>query len=55
MERRCCHMRRYWRVHRLAMVNHQTGKSTGLMFEDYSFGAGLDDKDFVKGVLQRIR
>ncbi len=37
------------------MVNHQTGKSTDLIYSDYTFGAGLDDGDFVKGVLARTR
>jgi outer membrane lipoprotein-sorting protein len=45
----------YWRAHRLSMVNHQTGKSTDLIYSDYTFGAGLDDGDFVKGVLARTR
>jgi hypothetical protein len=37
------------------MVNHQTGKSTDLVYSDYSFGAGLGDNDFVRGALQRVR
>jgi len=37
------------------MVNHQTGKSTDLLYSDYSFGAGLNDSDFVRGVLQHVR
>jgi outer membrane lipoprotein-sorting protein len=45
----------YWRAHQLAMVNHQTRKSTDLRFEEYRFGTGLRDRDFVKGVLKRIR
>jgi outer membrane lipoprotein-sorting protein len=45
----------YWRPHRMAMVNHQTGKSTDLIYSDYRFGTGLDDGDFVKGVLTRTR
>ncbi len=45
----------YWRPHLLAMVNHQTGKSTDLSYSDYEFGSGRDDGDFVKGVLARIR
>jgi hypothetical protein len=45
----------YWRAQTLRMVNHQTGKSTDLIYADYSFGNGLDDADFVKGVLTRIR
>jgi outer membrane lipoprotein-sorting protein len=45
----------YWRAHVLRMVNHQTGKSTDLMYSDYRFGLGLSDSDFVKGALSRIR
>ncbi len=45
----------YWRPHRLAMVNHKTGKSTDLTYSDYVFGSDLHDNDFVKGVLPRIR
>jgi len=45
----------YWRAHTLSMVNHQTGKSTDLAYSDYAFGAGLDEGDFVKGALSRIR
>jgi hypothetical protein len=37
------------------MVNHQTRKSTDLIYSDYVFSAGLDDGDFVKVVLTRIR
>ena len=37
------------------MVNHQTGKSTDPIYGDYTFGAGLNDNDFVKGVLKRVR
>ena len=46
---------KYWRAQKLAMVNHQTGKSTDLIYEDYVFGVGLNDRNFSKGVLQRIR
>jgi outer membrane lipoprotein-sorting protein len=45
----------YWRAQRLSMVNHQTKKSTDLIYSDYAFGADLDDADFVKGVLARVR
>ena len=44
-----------WRAHRFAMVNHQTGKSTDLLYDDYKFKTGLNDKDFVKNVLTRTR
>lgn len=45
----------YWRAHRMEMVNHQTGKSTDLLFENYEFGTGLADRDFDESVLKRIR
>ena len=45
----------YWRPHELFMVNHQTGKSTDLVYSEYRFQAGLKDGDFVKGVLRRVR
>ena len=44
-----------WRPHTLRMSNHQTGKSTDLVYSDYSFKIGLGDRDFVKGMLKRIR
>ena len=46
---------KYWRAHLLAMTNHQTKKSTDLVFGDYQFKTGLRDRDFVKNVLKRIR
>ena len=46
---------KFWRAHTFTMVNHQTGKSTDLIYDDYVFGVGLDDNDFIKGVLRRIR
>lgn len=42
-----------WRAHALTMTNHQTGKSTELVYSDYEFGVGLTDNDFVRGVLER--
>ena len=44
-----------WRSHRMKMVNHQTGKSTDLIYGDYRFSVGLDDGNFVKGRLARLR
>jgi len=44
-----------WRSHRFEMVNHQTGKSTELVYGDYVFGADLKDADFVKGRMTRLR
>ena len=44
-----------WRPHHFYMENHQTGKSTELTYSDYRFKTGLKHKDFVRGVLGRIR
>ena len=44
-----------WRAHTLRMVNHQTGKSTDLVYGEYAFNTGLDEGDFVKGRLSRLR
>jgi predicted RND superfamily exporter protein/outer membrane lipoprotein-sorting protein len=44
-----------WRSHRMEMVNHQTGKSTDLIYSDYRFNVGLNDSNFVKGRLARLR
>jgi outer membrane lipoprotein-sorting protein len=46
---------RYWRAHEMRMVNHQTGKSTDLTFEDYAFRTGLSDRDFDQKALSRAR
>ena len=43
-----------WRSHTFLMINHKTGKSTDLIYSNYRFKTGIDDKDFVKGVLKRI-
>jgi hypothetical protein len=37
------------------MVNHQTGKSTDLHWENYQFQIGLEDSDFNRAVLARTR
>lgn len=44
----------FWRAHKMAMTNHQTGKSTDLIFKNYSFGLELSDSDFTKGRLARL-
>jgi outer membrane lipoprotein-sorting protein len=45
----------FWRAEEMHMVNHQTGKSTRLIFDDYEFATGLKDADFNKNSLIRIR
>ncbi|MDX1403298.1 MAG: efflux RND transporter permease subunit [Woeseiaceae bacterium] len=44
-----------WRSHRMSMVNHQTGKSTDLVYGDFRFSIGLAESEFVKGRLARLR
>jgi outer membrane lipoprotein-sorting protein len=44
-----------WRAHLLSMTNVQTNKQTDLLYEDFRFGVGLDNDDFVKGRLSRLR
>lgn len=46
---------KYWRPGRLDMVNHQTGKSTTLLFKDYKFRNGFKDRDFDQNSLQSAR
>lgn len=45
----------FWRAHTVRMVNHQTNKSTDLVYGEYKFNVGLTDSDFVKGRLSRLR
>lgn len=44
-----------WRSHKFVMNNHQTGKSTELIYSDYEFKTGLTENDFVKGILKRVK
>jgi outer membrane lipoprotein-sorting protein len=46
---------RFWRADEMNMVNHQSGKSTQLLFSDYEFGFGLADSDFTQNALKRVR
>ncbi|MFK8026522.1 MAG: outer membrane lipoprotein-sorting protein [Gammaproteobacteria bacterium] len=43
-----------WRAHTFSMKNHQTEKSTELIYSDYQFKTGLTENDFVKGILKRV-
>nr|WP_245635167.1 outer membrane lipoprotein-sorting protein [Marinobacterium profundum] len=45
----------YWRPAKMIMKNHQNGKGTTLIFEDYRFRTGLTDSDFNRSALSRIR
>ncbi len=46
---------KYWRPDEMNMINHQTGKSTQLVFTNYKFRTGLKDRDFNKNSLKRAR
>lgn len=45
----------YWRAHTMEMTNHQTGKKSILTWSNYEFKTGLEDSDFNKAKLKRIR
>lgn len=45
----------YWRADRMEMVNHQTGKATTLLWADYSFRNGYEDRDFDQRSLRNVR
>ncbi len=49
------HLGKFWRANQLEMVNHQSGKSTFLEYNDLKLKTGLDDKDFNKNALKRAR
>jgi len=48
-------LEKYWRSEQLKMVNHQTGKSTDLHFNNYEFANGYTDRDFDNNSLKRAR
>lgn len=46
---------KFWRAESMSMKNHQTGKSTTLVWKDYAFQTGLTDNDFNSTSLKRVR
>ena len=46
---------KFWRPSLMKMVNHQSKKSTDLMWSNYKFGNGLSESDFNKNTLKRAR
>ncbi|TQV89823.1 outer membrane lipoprotein-sorting protein [Aliikangiella coralliicola] len=46
---------KYWRSHKMSMVNHQSEKTTELLWSNYQFRVGLDDSSFNRNSLKRIR
>ena len=49
------HLGQYWRADEMFMENHQTGKSTLLVWHNYEFQTGLTDRDFDRNSLRRAR
>ncbi len=45
----------YWRAAKTLMANHLTGKSTTLLWENYTFRNGLTERNFDKNTLKRSR
>lgn len=46
---------KYWRPHRLVMENHQSGKSTELLWQNYRFRQNLSPRDFEQTSLDWLR
>lgn len=49
------HGGRHWRANRMQMMNHQTGKSTELLWTDYRFKTGLTEREFDQNSLTTAR
>lgn len=45
---------KYWRAGVMEMQNHQTGKSTDLVWKEYQFNHGFSDAAFEKSYLSRM-
>jgi len=45
---------KYWRAHKMNMVNHQNGKSTDLIWSNFKFKTGLKDDDFTRTRLTQV-
>jgi len=46
---------KYWRAQSMQMENHQSGKSTELTWNNYTFNNGLKAADFSRNALKRVR
>jgi outer membrane lipoprotein-sorting protein len=45
---------KYWRAHTMKMLNHQTGKSTELLWSNFKFKTGLKEGDFTRTRLTQV-
>lgn len=46
---------KHWRSGEMAMINHQTGKSTVMQWSNYQFKTGLSENDFKSSRLDTLR
>jgi hypothetical protein len=46
---------RFWKPHDMVMANHQTGKSSQLIWSDIAFRTGLTENDFSQATLALVR
>ncbi len=46
---------RFWRAHTMDMINHQTGKSTQLIWSNFEFNTGQNKRDFEKQNLTLLK
>lgn len=49
------YLEHHWRPDEMYMENHQTGKTTRILWKNYRFGTGLSEKDFQVDDLKRAR
>lgn len=49
------YLEHHWRPDEMFMENHQTGKTTRIVWKDYRFRTGLKDRDFQVNDLKRAR
>jgi len=49
------YLERIWRPTEIEMINHQTKKTTTLLFEQLAFNTGLTNKDFTQNSLKRAK
>ena len=49
------YLEKFWRAKRWMMTNHRTGKETELLWEEFVFANGYEDKDFNRNSLARAR
>ena len=46
---------KFWRPDKMSMVNHQTGKSTDILIDNWQFGAGQSENEFTPARLKRAK